>query len=867
MFESIGSQVARDRRPDLTGANVARFRVLKLLGAGGMGQVYLAEDTILHRRVALKRLTVSGGVARERLLREAKQACSFTDPNVAQLYDIVEESGELFLVMEYIQGQTLRTLIPSLSVEDVLKIAMQCASALAAAHEHGIVHHDIKPENIMIADGGQVKIFDFGVAKRMAGGTVTMTTTDLSPGSGGTVAYMAPEVLREEKSDGRADQFSLGVVLYEVLTGTHPFLDRTFALTIDGTLNREPQPLRKVNPRVPEDFANIVTRMLSKDPDRRYATANDLLRELRALVLMSSRGELRDYVDRQRKTGMLKWVAVVAILIVGLGMILRETTAWKNVMGPVLPSRKHLVVLPFTVESQDPKLSAFARGLTETVTASIGQVGETSSFLVVPASEVRDQKITSAQQARTSFGANLVLEGSLRMAGDRVRVTYTVIDARSKRALRGDTITASVGDPFSLEDSVADSVLTALKLASVRQTVNPRHATRPEAYDFYLQGRGYMQDYHRPENLDNAVTVLNHALELDPKYAPAYAGLGEVYWAMYERTRDAAFTQRAIDACNKAATLGGAGAEAHLCLGTIYNGTGKYEDAVTSFQQALQMAPKDDAAYRGLAAAYQKLNRPEDAEATFKQAIAMRPNYWAAYSWLGSFYYRYGRFAEAEAMYRSVVRLEPDNARGYSNLGGVLLAQNRYNEAIPVLEEGLQKQPTPAGYSNVATAYFYLKKYPEAVRNFQKATELRPKDYLMWANLADAQIRLPEKREDAIGNYKKSIELAQSEIKVNARNGAMYAHLARYYSSIGDKKQARTMLKKALGAEGVSPDSLYEAAVVELNLGSRDAALEYLDRAIKAGYSPVNVVQDDTWEGLKSDPRFNKLTRTISKAQ
>ncbi|HEX2712716.1 MAG TPA: serine/threonine-protein kinase, partial [Candidatus Acidoferrales bacterium] len=316
--------------PDLTGTTVGRFAIRARLGAGGMGEVYHAEDTRLKRSVALKRIAPqlkADQNYRQRFLREAQYASGLTNQNVAGVYDVLEESGEIFLVMEYVEGRTLRQrLAEPLGIGELLGIALQCAGALAAAHERGIVHHDIKPENIMLTPAGEVKILDFGVAKKLPrADDATLDTTTSTKAFSGTLAYMAPEVLLQKEPDQRADIFSLGVVLYEALSGRQPFMADNFLATSDKVLHEIPAPLRSFNSKVPAELERIVAKMLAKDPAERYTTAADLLVDLRAAQRAMTHPGAFPLLAEPRALALrsrwILWAALGIVLIAATGLL------------------------------------------------------------------------------------------------------------------------------------------------------------------------------------------------------------------------------------------------------------------------------------------------------------------------------------------------------------------------------------------------------------------------------------------------------------------------------------------------------------------------------------------------------------------
>jgi tetratricopeptide (TPR) repeat protein len=382
---------------------------------------------------------------------------------------------------------------------------------------------------------------------------------------------------------------------------------------------------------------------------------------------------------------------------------------------------------------------------------------------------------------------------------------------------------------------------------------------QPAAYDFYLQGRGYLQDFHKPENLQTAITVFQHALERDPNFALAYAGLGEAYWQQFLLTHQPNWVEVSLASCQKAVALAPTIAEGHDCLGAAYNGTGKYEQAEEHFQNAIQLKPNDEAARLGLADSLERRGRIAEAEQVFRKAIDLRPNYWAVYNYLGIFYWRQGRYREAEQMFATVTRLEPDNVRGFSNLGAMRILEDRYADAIPTFQRSVAISPSPDAYSNLGTAYFYTHRYSEAAGTYAKAAELDPRNYLIQGNLGDAYHAMPGQRPAADDAYRKAIALATEEARVNPRDASLLIKLAKYHAMLGEKDQALDALARGLKMQPRDPESLFEIAIVYQQTGNTEPAIAWLAKSLVAGFSLASVRDDPVFAPLHNDPRFQKL--------
>ena len=871
------------------GTMLGFYEILAQVGAGGMGEVYRARDTRLGRDVAIKILPRELAADKERLSRfetEARLASALNHPNIVTIHDIGQAGSTPYIAMEFVDGGTLRELLVSgpLSTEQTLEVATQIADGLAKAHGAAIVHRDLKPENVMITKDGFVKILDFGLSKlvapaseygsdlttiEVAGGTRTSPGTIL-----GTVQYMSPEQAAGRKVDYRSDQFSFGSVLYEMATGKPAFRRTTAVQTMSAIIEAEPEPISALNPKVPEPLRWIVERCLAKEPDKRYASTQDLAQELRSVAshLSAPRGTAPTALPSRSRIwpASLNAFAIVISLATAAALVLTVAPSVRQPMlrrlgiVAVIPQQKNLVVLPFRAIGGGPQNEALSQGLTETLTTKLTRLTTLPSLQVAPASEVREQQINSPEKARNNLGANLVLMGILEYSGASVRVNCTLVDTATRQQLRSRTLTISASDPFAMEDQVVEAAvqMLELELKPLERQALTTHDTQVAGADaFYLQGRGYLQNFDKPENIDNAISVFNRAFTFDPNYALAYAGLGEAYWRKYESSKDTQWIDRAQAACEKALALNPNRAAGHTCLGTLHNGKGRYEEASAEFQRALESEPTSDEAYAGLGYAEEKLGRIEEAEKTYRRAVALRPHYWSNYNQLGHFYFNRARYAEAAEMFAQVVALAPDSFRGYGNLGGTYAQQGRYAEAIPTLERSVAIRPSATTYTNLGTAYFYRGRFSEAARTMEEAVELGETNYVYWGNLADAYYWAPKERDRAAGAYRKAIALARERLKVNARDVIILSDVAVYYAMLGEKAGAQEFLEQALRLASLDPDVQFRAALVHNQSGNVDQTLESLQKAVDAGYS-VTVVRDTpNFNKLWANPRFQELLR------
>ena len=864
---------------------VSHYRIQEKLGAGGMGVVYKAEDIRLGRMVALKFLpegATRDPRALERFKREARTASALDHPNICTIYEIDEDKGHPFIAMQLLEGQTLRDRIGDQPVPlaTLLDWALQITDALQAAHAKGVMHRDIKPANIFITERGQAKILDFGLAK-LTGADLTNSEEATLSATGplthtgaaiGTVAYMSPEQARGEPLDARTDLFSFGVLLYEMATGKQAFSGPTWAVTVHAILGQAPMSLKESQPGLPQRLQEIIDKCLIKNRDLRYQGAAEIHRDLLLLKkdyesgkkLKTTQTAATWTPQRKLRLGM---AGALLILLVSAGVWgprwLRQLVSRAGSGGlqaSLLPERKSIAVLPMAVNS-DPKLTAFGKGLLDDVAAKLSQLSANHDVEVVPARTLEDKKVSTLADARKELGVTLGLTVSLEQANDLVRAAYSLTDAKSGRNLAGNSITAPVSDLFTIEDRLANGVAAALELplrSEEKQALGARWTNLPEAYQYYVQGRGYLQDWRKPENLTSAEIVFKQALKIDPNFGLAEAGLGQTYWLKYQLGKQMQWIAPAQQACTKALDLGNAGAEGHTCLGLLEDGTGHYEKAAEQFQQAVQLEPANERAYSSLADAYQHLNQPDKAEETYKRAIDARPQYWRGYNKLGTFYISEAEYDKAAAMYRRATELDPDSYLALNNLGSALLYGGKDDEATKAFEKSIVIRPSSDAYNNLAIAQFRLHRFKNSVVNFKEALKFDDHNYQTWGNLGDASYYGGDIA-SAKESYQKAIALAENQLNVNPRDAGVLGDLASYYSMLGDRKQALSYLDRSLQLGKGDKDLLLNAAVVYNQLRETGVALEWLSKALAAGYSRSVIATGAPFDNLHDNPRYQAL--------
>jgi len=839
----------------LIGVTVGRFSVRERLGGGGMGEVFLAYDNRLKKNVAMKRLNPSlqnKTGFRERFEREAQLGATLNHPHIAAVYDVFDHPNGLFLLMEYVEGSTLRErMLQPIDIDEFLSVAIQCTDALQAAHGKGIIHRDIKPENIMLTAEGQVKVCDFGVAKLNPDVKDVIEGTQATTGSFiGTPAYAAPEIVALKGVDHRADLFSLGVVFYEMLARQNPFRSESLKATNDRILHEEPLPVRKFNPAVPRRIERIIGKLLEKDAANRYATAAELLQELNNVVIAL------------RRTGVYK-MAIFAILCLAITAVVTVSSNPRpsGTRTISLPARKNLVILPFAITGGTPDNRVYSEGLVEILTAKLTQMTLSPDLQVVAASDAQAKHVDTPAKAKEEFGANLVLAGGFRFSSNVVNVNYSLIETSALKVLRADSISASLKDPFLVQDRIINSALQMLE-PQLRDNANAV-ASAPltqssSAMDAYVRGIGYYYRTDHRENIDNAITAFQEAIDRDRGFAQAYALTGQAYIKKFDATRNAEATETARRYCNDALRLNPNVAAAHVCIGFVNRFTGEYERAAQEFDLAVHLDPTNDEAYRGLGKAYEASGKLEEAEQAYRNAISTRPHYAVAYLWLGDFYLSQNRHEDAITQFRKVLTLSPDYGDGYVSLGLAYANLGQFDEAIAALQKGATLRPNYETFNNLGLTYMRARRLAEAIPVLEVAVRLA-KNYRTTGNLARAYYWTPGMREKAPAMYERAIKEGEEELQINPRNADAHILLGRYYAMIKRRAQASNHLEYALSVRPTNSHYLVIAAGAYNQLEDRFTALSLLERAVANGLTQKEIEMEYEIQSLRNEPRFRAL--------
>jgi eukaryotic-like serine/threonine-protein kinase len=817
----------------MIGQTVAHYKILKKLGEGGMGVVYLAEDTSLRRTVALKfppHHAITGDADRARFVREAQAAASLDHPNICAVHEINEAHGDPFIVMAYVDGRLLDEVIAQgpIAVAEALDLGIQLGRGLAAAHARGVIHRDIKPANVMITADGQAKIMDFGLA-RISGHT---TRSDLISG---TIYYMSPEQTHGTGVDQRTDIWALGATLYQMLAGRVPFGGDYPQAVVYAILNEPAQPIRSVNPGVPEEIDRIITKALAKDVANRYQSADEMVDDLvavKAALATGSPARISAAARPRRRRSL--FAAAVAVLIVA-GVVAARFAFHSS--SP--PDARIIAVLPFENLGGNAEEDYFTDGITEDINTQLSAIGE---LTVLSRSAVRRYKNSSQslREIAAELGVGSIVTGSIRRADGKIRISARLVDPRTERQIWSERYDREMKDIFSIQSDVAKRIADAL-LVQLHPEVAHRIETSPTAsltaYDYFLKGRGYYLQYNRQSN-ETAIQMFRKALELDPNYALAYTGLGNAY---AQRTNAFGMGSEWVDS------------------------------SIVVSQKALRINPGLAAAHKAAGLGYFVKGWLHRALQSTQTAVELDPNSAEAIANVAGILLSVGRCDEALPWARSAVTRNPGSAFYYSSVGTTLLALTEDGAAQQWFNKALGVQPDFA-IAMAGIGYLHLN-HGDAAKAKASAERIISGDPTQFFGLhlaGDAELAL-ENLDKARAYYQRLLPASPMADYYSGKRPS--TSIAYILWRQGKADSARVMIEESLRLDAQElkagnewPDVRYNSAAAYAVLGDTDRALEQLEQAVKAGWRLYRLgANDPLFESIRGDERFRRIIESVER--
>jgi len=845
------------------GDKVLHYEIEARLGEGGMGVVYRARDTRLARPVALKFLSssyVAKPHALDRLLLEARTASAIDHPNLCTLHAIEEDDdGRLFLVMAYYEGETLAQRMARiggpLMVDEALRIARAVARGLAASHAAGILHRDIKPSNIMLLRGGDAKILDFGLA-RFAEDSQRLTK---SGSAVGTVAYMSPEQLTGEAVDARADLWSLGVVLYEMLTGDTPFDDASPGSLVYSIVHREPRDVAALRVDLDADAAAIVDSLLRKDPAERPPNASRVASELGRLLARSANAPTtavdatrstpgyesvrsRTIARPRRRARIVAALAATGLVGVGVGWWALRRPAAETATGEAIGSS--VAVLPFANLTGRAELDYLGEGLS----ALLMQELSTQPGLSVAARSETTPFGGDGRAARDvarALGVAAVIEGQLLPMDDALRLQLSLTDERGRVAW-SDSAVGSVPSLFRFVETAEARLvgkLTGAAESTTRAVAESGETTRdPRAQELYLRALSVARDVENPQRWDLSATAFRQVLERDPAFAAARAGLAESLARLYARDRTPELLTEAEEEAGRAHREAPRLVASTRALATVLRNAGRPGEAVRQLEAALAWNPKSDALFQELSSTQMARGDLRAAEISIRQAIALRPNFWEHWNELGSILLKAAEYAGARDAFAKAAALAPSGVTWpRQNLAALAMTQGDFQTAVAEFARIPEPITDPELASNAGTAYFFLGDYAAAAERYRLAIRLAPNSAAFHANLGDALGEQGD-RDGARREYRTAADLAAPAADDGSAPAGSALDAALYSAKAGECARATAAAQRATGSE-VASEQVSIAKVFAL-CARRSEAIAAARRARELGVPADALVRE-----------------------
>ena len=861
----------------IAGTSLGRYEIQTQLGAGGMGEVYLARDPSLGRTVAVKLLPTIFASDPDRLRRfeqEARTSAALNHPRILAIHDVGKAGDQPFIVMEYVRGETLGAYMKRgrLPLVRALEIGAEIANALAAAHGARIVHRDLKPANIMITGEGHVKVLDFGLAKFLWTETSAPTphgSVQEQTASGqvlGTPGYMSPEQLLGDRVDARTDIFTLGVILFELVTGQRPYGDVFDLLSATGS-GTPIRTAREVDVAVAPEVSEVIARAMAKSPAARFQTAAELETALQRLLVDQRaptsvpRPSLITWVTaRKNRRRLWQYAAMLLAGSLAIGAAVMPLAKRMGVADAVSTERPVIAVLPFENLTDDASKGHIGRGIADTLTTALGRLS--SSVSVVSWASMQEAGVATLPvvEIGRSLGATMLVTGSIQLEGGLLRANIRL------GTLDGELVWSRSAERredqlFLLQNDLADLLIAMLRIRvtdAERRSLTRALTEDRQALEAYWHG---LELLDRPDDADfeAAVDQFRKATERDPGFARAFAALGEARRRRSVRTNDEALMKQAFDDVTEALNRDPEQPEVRLSLARVYRSTGRPTLAEDEVRLVIADQPENDDAHRLLGELLAKAGRPKEALAALEEAVRIRPKYWLNQEVLGLFFYGNGQLDDAIGAFTRLTELKPKDALPFQQLGSMYLLQGDFARASENYEKSNALRPNAESFAGLGTIAYFGDRYDEAFRHYQQAAKMQPTIAGHHGNLGDAYQKRGLKAE-AIASYREAIRQGEQALKINRNDVTTMARLGVYYAKVGERKAAERHADSAARTNPTDPDVLYLKAVTLALIGQRDAAMQQLSDAINRGYAKHLAREDDDLASLRELAAFERVT-------
>ena len=857
--------------------NVGPYRIVERLGAGGMGEVYLADDTRLGRQVALKRLTdpsLGDAAARVRILREAGAAATLNHPNVAAVYDVLDSDGRAYIVMEYVAGESLADQLHrrgALSPDHVVQIGLQLCDGLAEAHRHGIIHRDLKPANVRVTPDGRAKVLDFGLARRPAalaaatpGGAHAGVAESLGLSEGqvmGTPAYMAPEVLLGQSADHRSDIYSLGVTLFELAVG-HPPFDGTNFLSIALAVLTEPPP--PIATMLPGGLGEIVAKCMARDQSQRYQSAGALRRDLASLSVelfdrptgphhlpSSVRARLLGGGTRSSaRTKVLVGLATVALLAAA-GVL--TSSLWRPAATRAAPQPPVVAVVALPTVSDNPAYANLGLGVAAELGGHLSNSYPRATIVSSTGAPVQVQTAGLFAAGR-GLGATFLVPVQAQVQGGRVQVNAQLVRVENQALLGSITERGSLGDAafFDLQQRVGAGVAGMLtSTVGAATTAGQRPAATSSVNDFaeYSAAIAMLSRRFVAGNVDQATSILEGVVARSPGFAAAHAGLSAAYLTQFSETKSPALVDKSIASARRAVDLDPADTRGLTALALAYDGAGRHDESVQALRTALERQPRSDDLHRELGDILVGRDQVEAGLTELREAVRLRPDYWENPTALAMALYGRGRFEEAIAPFTRATELMPTDPLVHQRLASTYHQLGRLDEALTHYRGAIRHGGTPSAFANLGTILYRQGQFAEALTSYDESLKIRPGSHQTWRSKGDTLNRLgrPDEAREA---WQKAADLGENMLKANPADAHARGFLAVCRAKLGEVETARSLAAQAMRDAPGNPDVIYRNAVVNALTGRLDQGRALLALALKAGYSASEAAIDEDLRAL-----------------